>query len=40
MHDEDKVAGDEYEMADDADVDAPGLEPEEEDTYDPDDRFH
>ena len=40
MHDEDEVVGDELEMEDDADIAAPSLEPEEEDTYDPDDRFH
>lgn len=40
MHDEDEVAGDEFEMDDAADADAPGFEPEEEDSYDPDDRFH
>jgi hypothetical protein len=41
MHDEDEnVVGDEFEMDENADMDAPGFEPEEEDSYDPDDRFH
>lgn len=42
MHDEDEgVAGDEFEMSEDADLEAGGaFEPDEEDSYDPDDRFH
>ncbi len=39
-NEEENAVDDEFEMGEDAEMDGGGLEPDEEDSYDPDDRYH